>query len=67
APGKEPDLHDPVILPLGSTVLDFAEQIHKDFAQKLKFARIWGPNKHGGQRVQRDYPLTDGDILELHI
>ncbi len=67
APGKEPDLQDPVILPLGSTVLDFAEQIHKDFAQKLKFARIWGPNKHGGQRVQRDYPLTDGDILELHI
>lgn len=67
APGREPDLTEPVILPIGSTVLDFAEQIHKDFAQKLKFARIWGPNKHGGQRVQRDYPLTDGDILELHI
>jgi ribosome-interacting GTPase 1 len=67
APGKDPDLQDPVILPRGSTVLDFAEQIHKDFAEKLKFARIWGPNKHGGQRVQRDYPLTDGDILELHI
>lgn len=66
-PGKEADLNEPVILPAGSTVLDFAEQIHKDFAQKLKFARIWGPNKHGGQRVQRDYPLTDGDILELHM
>jgi hypothetical protein len=67
APGKEPDLSEPVILPQGSTVQDFAEQIHKDFSRKLKFARIWGPGKHGGQRVQRDYPLTDSDILELHI
>jgi hypothetical protein len=66
-PGKEPDLKEPVILPVGSTVLDFAEQIHKDFALKLKFARIWGSDKHAGQRVHRDYPLTDGDILELHI
>ncbi len=67
APGKEPDLKEPVILPLGSTVADFAEQIHKDFAQKLKFARIWGKDKHDGQRVHLDFPLSDGDILELHI
>lgn len=67
APGKDPDLRDPVILPLGSTVADFAEQIHKDFAQKLKFARIWGKDKHDGQRVHLDFPLADGDILELHI
>jgi uncharacterized protein len=66
-PGKEPDLREPVILPLGSTVLDFAEQIHKDFAQKLNFARIWGSDRHDGQRVQRDYILNDGDVLELHI
>lgn len=66
-PGKAPDLEDPVILPAGSTVADFAEQIHKDFAQKLKFARIWGANKHDGQRVYLDFPLEDGDILELHI
>ncbi|MGQ9858226.1 MAG: GTPase [Thermodesulfobacteriota bacterium] len=66
-PGKAPDLEDPVILPAGSTVADFAEQIHKDFAQKLKFARIWGANKHDGQRVHLDFPLEDGDILELHI
>jgi hypothetical protein len=66
-PGREPDLNEPVVLPLGSTVLDFAEQIHKDFVQKLKFARIWGRGKHEGQRVHREFPLTDGDILELHI
>ena len=67
APGKTADLDDPVILPEGSTVLDFASQIHKDFVQKLKFARIWGREKYDGQMVQRDYVLRDGDIIELHV
>jgi uncharacterized protein len=66
-PGKSADLNDPVILPKGSTVLDFASQIHKDFNRKLKFARIWGKKKYDGQMVQRDYVLKDGDVLELHI
>ncbi len=66
APGKTADLDDPVILPKGSTILDFASQIHKDFVQKLKFARIWGGEKYDGQMVQRDYVLRDGDIIELH-
>jgi hypothetical protein len=66
SPGKSADLEDPVILPKGSTVLDFASQIHKDFVQKLKFARIWGKEKYDGQMVQRDYILQDGDIIELH-
>ncbi len=66
-PGKSPDLNDPVILTKGSRVLDFASQIHKDFAQKLKFARIWGKTKYDGQMVQRDYVLQDGDVIELHI
>lgn len=67
APGKTPDLNDPVILPKGKTVLDFAAQIHKDFARKLKFARIWGKEKYDGQMVQRDYVLRDGDIIEMHL
>ena len=66
APGKTADLDDPVILSRGSTVLDFASQIHKDFMQKLKYARIWGKEKYDGQMVQRDHALQDGDILELH-
>jgi ribosome-interacting GTPase 1 len=66
APGKPADLQDPVILPKGSTILDFAAQIHKDFAQKLKFARIWAKEKYNGQMVQRDYVLKDGDVVELH-
>jgi len=67
APGKPADLNDPVILPKGRTVLDFAAQIHKDFVQRLKFARIWGKEKYDGQMVQRDYVLKDGDVIEMHL
>ncbi len=66
APGKPPDLNDPVILPKGSTVYDFAFEIHKELAKNLKYARIWGKNKFEGQRVPRDYVLADEDICELH-
>jgi ribosome-interacting GTPase 1 len=66
-PGKDPDLKNPVILGQGSSVLDFASQIHKDFARKLRYARIWGSGKYKGQRVQREHILGDGDVIELHI
>ncbi len=65
--GKDVALVDPVILPIGATVSDAATSIHKDFAAKLKFARIWGKGKFDGQRVQRDYQLNDGDVVEFHI
>ena len=66
-PGRLPSLETPIVLPRGATVLDFAEAIHKDFAQKLKFARIWGGAKFEGQKVQRDYVVQDGDVIELHL
>jgi small GTP-binding protein len=65
--GKEPDMVDPVILPVGGTVNDMALEIHKDFAHNLKFAKIWGRDVHDGQMVSGDYVLNDGDIVELHI
>lgn len=66
-PGHEADLSNPVILKQGSSVLDLAQEIHKDFAAKLQYARIWGGEKYDGQRVNRDYILHDGDIIELHM
>jgi ribosome-interacting GTPase 1 len=66
-PGKEPEFDEPVYLKKGQTVIDFARDIHKDFAKSLKFARIWGKGKYDGQTVNRDHQLSDGDILELHI
>jgi len=67
APGKNPDWDESGHPAQGSKVLDFASHIHKDFAQKLKFARIWGKDKYDGQMVPREYVLKDGDVIELHI
>lgn len=67
-PGKKPDLESPFILKKGENILDLARLVHKDFAEKLNYARVW--NKAGtisGMRVTRDYILNDEDIVELHI
>ncbi|MCS7171921.1 MAG: TGS domain-containing protein [Armatimonadetes bacterium] len=64
-PGRKPDLSAPFVLPRGATVLDAAEAIHKELAEQLKYARLWG-RTYQGQMVRRDHPLEDGDILELH-
>jgi small GTP-binding protein len=67
APGKKPDFTDPVVLERGSTLEDAAAEVHKDFAAKMKYARIWGSGKHDGVMAKRDHVLEDGDIIELHL
>jgi ribosome-interacting GTPase 1 len=67
APGKEADLTAPFVLPQNSTLEELALKIHKDFREKLKYARVWGKAVYDGQMVQRDYILQDGDIAEFHI
>ncbi|MBA7700527.1 GTPase Obg [subsurface metagenome] len=66
-PGQRPDLTDPIILEQGSTVADAAASVHKDFAAKLRYARIWGSGKHEGIMAKRNHALQDGDIIELHL
>jgi ribosome-interacting GTPase 1 len=66
-PGKKADFEDPVILRIGSTLLDAARAIHKDFAYNLKYARIWGTGVYDGQMVQKDFVLKDGHVVEFHI
>lgn len=65
--GHEPDYHDPIILPVGGTVEDAAIDLHKDFASRLKFAKLWGKGRFEGQRVQGDFQLQDKDVLEFHM
>lgn len=65
-PGKEPDMDDPVLLKRGSVLLDAAYHLHKDFAESLKYARLWNAD-HEGIRVARDHVMADGDIVEFHI
>ena len=66
-PGKKADLSDPVILKKGGTLKEAAATIHKDFAEKMKYVRIWGSGKHAGIMARRDHILEDGDVIELHI
>ena len=66
-PGKPADKATPFVLPSGSSVVDLAESIHRDFVENLRYACIWGSAKFDGQRVQKDYVLHDRDIVEFHI
>jgi small GTP-binding protein len=67
APDEEPNFGKPVVMKNGATLEDFTKEIHKDFHEKLKFARVWGSTAFDGQMVQRDYILQDGDVVELRI
>lgn len=66
-PGKDAELIDPMALPKGSTLENLAEHLHKDFAKKLKFAKVWGSTKFPGQRVGPDFELKNKDIVEINI
>jgi ribosome-interacting GTPase 1 len=66
-PGKPADRSKPFTVPIGSTVLDLAREIHRDFEHTLKFARIWGTDVFDGQTVKRDHELHDADVVELHL
>ena len=65
--GHDPVLENPIILPVGGTVLQAAVSLHKDFGQKLKFAKLWGEGKYDGQKALADFVLADGDIIEFHM
>ncbi len=74
APGKKLDPSSaPYVLPKGSTVIDAARAVHRDFEHSLKFARIWSPHETGlpvrysGQMVDRNHRLDDGEVIEFHV
>ena len=66
-PGKKTERESPFTLPIGSNVMDMAKSVHKDFAENLKFARIWGQHVYEGQRVNYSHILEDEDTIELHM
>lgn len=66
-PGKHPDMEKPFTLRRGSNVGDLAATIHRDIAQQLRFAKLWGKGVFDGQPVQRDHILSDRDVVELHL
>jgi hypothetical protein len=67
APGKPADRDRPFTSPAGSNVLDVARLVHREIAEQLKYARIWGKGVFDGQTVGREHVVHDGDLLELHV
>lgn len=65
-PGKKGDFARPFVLEAGSTVHGLARAVHKEIAENLRFARIWGHARFEGQQVDRDHVLVDRDVVELH-
>lgn len=65
-PGVKAELDRPFTIPTGGTVLDVARLVHKDLAEKLRFAKVWGAGVHDGSQVRGDHVLSDKDVVELH-
>jgi ribosome-interacting GTPase 1 len=66
-PGKRAEKDSPFTLRVGSTIVDMAKSVHKDFSENLQYARVWSTSGLDGLRVNRDYVLSDEDVVELHI
>ena len=57
---------EPLALDPGSTVADVADAVHHDLGATFTGARIWGPSaRFDGQRVGREHPVQDGDVVEI--
>lgn len=65
-PGKPAEYDDPYTLPAGGTVEDLALKVHRDLADSLKHAKVWGTSAVDGQTVGREHVLADRDLVELH-
>jgi ribosome-interacting GTPase 1 len=64
---KEADRDRPFTMRRGSSLVELAGQVHKDYVKGLKFARVWGEAVHDGTVVKGDYVLHDQDVVELHM
>ncbi len=67
SPGKKADSDKPFTVRRGGTVHDVACMVHKDVAEGLKFARMWGAEVFDGQQVGPHHLVVDGDVVELHL
>lgn len=65
-PGTKAEYIDPYTIAEGGTVEDLAYRIHRDMAETVTSARVWGDSARDGQTVGREHPLCDRDMVELH-
>ena len=56
-------LANPIDLP----VKEVARIIHRELAEKMRYARVWGKSvKIQGQQVGPEHVLEDGDVIEIY-
>jgi uncharacterized protein len=67
--GGKADMQEPMIMQRGQTLRSLCEKLHKDFVDRFRFARIWGPSaKFSGQKILKlDHELGDTDIIEIYL
>lgn len=65
-PGRRDDSSEPLILKEGARVADACKLVHRDFVDRFRHARVWGPSvRFPGQKVGLNHTLKDGDTLTI--
>jgi len=66
---KKADMDEPMILREGDTLGILCEKLHRDFLDKFRYARLWGPSaKFDGQlKKNKTHVLADQDVIEIHL
>jgi len=68
---KEPGgerANKPIIVPVGTKVLDIAKMVHSHLYKNFKYARVWGESvNYDGERVGGDHELSDKDVVEIRV
>jgi len=66
--GQEADLVEPLVIKESSTVGMVCDYLHRDFREKFRYARIWGPSaKFPGQKVGIGHVLKDEDLISIVV
>ena len=67
-PGQSTEEADRLWVERGATVKDLAVSVHRELAQRLTGARVWGESaRQPGQRVSAEHSVADGDVVELLV
>ena len=57
----------PIVVEKGCTVKEIARIIHRELAERMRYARVWGKSvKIQGQQVGPEHILEDGDVIEIY-
>lgn len=64
--GHPPDLENPYTVKRNASILELAENIHKDISSNFKYARVWRTGSDNVAIAGRDFLLQDKDVVEVH-